>query len=55
LNFNVGVINDPYGSYANTTATITNVATFLCPSSPEPDWLMQSANQPVASISSDQY
>ena len=49
-NFSVGVINDTYGEYANSTVALTKVQVFLCPSSPQPSWLMASWGQPLANF-----
>jgi prepilin-type N-terminal cleavage/methylation domain-containing protein/prepilin-type processing-associated H-X9-DG protein len=39
INFNIGVFNaDTYGNAANSTAARSRVATFLCPSSPVPNY-----------------
>ena len=49
-NFSVGVINDTYGEYANSTVALTQLQAFLCPSSPLPNWLMASWGQPLANF-----
>ena len=52
LNWNLTVINDTafgggYGPYANSTVTITRIATFLCPSDTPPSWNLTSASAPL--------
>jgi prepilin-type N-terminal cleavage/methylation domain-containing protein/prepilin-type processing-associated H-X9-DG protein len=52
LNWNLTVINDPpfgagYGPYANSTVTITRIATFLCPSDSPPGWNLTSGSAPL--------
>ena len=50
-NFSVGVINDAYGEYANSTVALTRLQMFLCPSSPWPSWLMTGWGQPLVNFS----
>ncbi|MGE3820451.1 MAG: DUF1559 domain-containing protein, partial [Isosphaeraceae bacterium] len=40
MNFSLACLNDGYGTRANSTATISRLSLFLCPSNPEPNWLM---------------
>jgi prepilin-type N-terminal cleavage/methylation domain-containing protein/prepilin-type processing-associated H-X9-DG protein len=53
LNWNLAVDNDNaapgngYGPYANMTATVTRVSTFLCPSDTPPNWTMVDAKAPL--------
>jgi prepilin-type N-terminal cleavage/methylation domain-containing protein/prepilin-type processing-associated H-X9-DG protein len=49
-NFSVGVINDTYGEYANSTVALTRLQVFLCPSSPLPGWLMAGWGQPLVNF-----
>jgi hypothetical protein len=39
LNFNLPVLNDPIGEFANSTAMLTRLNVFLCPSAPPPSYL----------------
>jgi prepilin-type N-terminal cleavage/methylation domain-containing protein/prepilin-type processing-associated H-X9-DG protein len=50
LNFSLGMINDTYGSYANSTVSITRLTVFLCPSDTWPSWNAGSASAPVTSF-----
>ncbi len=47
VNFWVGPINDPIGTYANLTVSLTRLGVFLCPSNPVPGWLMQGTGVPL--------
>jgi prepilin-type N-terminal cleavage/methylation domain-containing protein/prepilin-type processing-associated H-X9-DG protein len=46
-NFSVGVINDVYGEYANSTVSLTRLQVFLCPSNPLPSYLMAEWGAPL--------
>jgi prepilin-type N-terminal cleavage/methylation domain-containing protein/prepilin-type processing-associated H-X9-DG protein len=46
-NFSVGVINDVYGEYANSTISLTRLQVFLCPSNPLPTYLMTEWGAPL--------
>ncbi len=46
-NFSVGVINDTYGEYANSTVSLTRLQVFLCPSNPLPSYLMTEWGAPL--------
>jgi len=39
MNFSVGVINDTYGEYANSTVSLTRLQMFLCPSTTWPTFV----------------
>ncbi|MDR3622162.1 MAG: DUF1559 domain-containing protein [Paludisphaera borealis] len=41
LNFSVPIFNEPIGDMMNSTVTLTQLQTFLCPSSPAPSWTIQ--------------
>ena len=53
LNWSLAVINDNaapgngYGPYANSTVSITRLASFICPSDTPPNWLLASASAPL--------
>jgi prepilin-type N-terminal cleavage/methylation domain-containing protein/prepilin-type processing-associated H-X9-DG protein len=49
-NFSVGVINDTYGEFANSTVSTARVQVFLCPSSPLPGWTMAGWGNPLVNI-----
>ncbi len=49
-NFSVGVINDTYGEFANSTISIARVNVFLCPSTPLPSWVMTGWGNPLVNI-----
>jgi prepilin-type processing-associated H-X9-DG protein len=49
-NFSVGVINDTYGEFANSTVSLTRIQTFLCPSNPLPNWLMAGWGNPLVNF-----
>jgi prepilin-type N-terminal cleavage/methylation domain-containing protein/prepilin-type processing-associated H-X9-DG protein len=49
-NFSVGVINDAYGEFANSTVSLTRIQTFLCPSGPVPNWLMAGWGNPLVNF-----
>jgi prepilin-type N-terminal cleavage/methylation domain-containing protein/prepilin-type processing-associated H-X9-DG protein len=38
-NFNVPILNDTYGVWANSTTMLTRMAVFLCPSAPPPSYV----------------
>jgi prepilin-type N-terminal cleavage/methylation domain-containing protein/prepilin-type processing-associated H-X9-DG protein len=46
-NFSVGVINDVYGEYANSTVSLTRIQGFLCPSNALPSYLMTEWGAPL--------
>ncbi len=50
MNFNFGVFNDPVGTPTNSTVTITQIKTFLCPSGPTAGWNFQGATAPLGSF-----
>jgi prepilin-type N-terminal cleavage/methylation domain-containing protein/prepilin-type processing-associated H-X9-DG protein len=50
MNWSLAVINDPYGSAANATVSITRLSVFLCPSDTPPGWLAGSATAPVTTF-----
>jgi prepilin-type N-terminal cleavage/methylation domain-containing protein/prepilin-type processing-associated H-X9-DG protein len=50
LNFDVSIFNDPVGDQINATVTRTVVNTFLCPSSPTPNWNFHGTSGVLAAL-----
>jgi prepilin-type processing-associated H-X9-DG protein len=44
LNFSVAIFNEPIGDMMNSTVTLTQIQTFICPSGPSPSWTIQGGN-----------
>jgi prepilin-type N-terminal cleavage/methylation domain-containing protein/prepilin-type processing-associated H-X9-DG protein len=50
MNFNFGVFNDDNGGPAkNSTVTVTQIKSYVCPSGPTPGWSFQGASAPLGS------
>ena len=49
-NFSIACYNDSVGTAMNSTMTTARVASFLCPSSPEPSWNITNAPASISSI-----